>query len=75
MAIKFVTTEQEKELKPKYPYFGIHTSGTIVLFNAPKSGIVCFKDESDRALLDVGDYSPDRNEAGFTPIALLRTEG
>lgn len=54
MAIKLVTTEQEKESKPKYPYFGMHKNGTIVLFSGEKSGTLVFMGEKEEKLGDVG---------------------
>ena len=71
MAIKLVTTEQEREPRPKYPYFGINKdygSGMVVLFTSLNEGVLLAIGEGDPTTFHVGKQHDNWGEGHFTPI-------
>lgn len=64
MAIELVTPKTEPKGKPTYPYFGRFNNGSIVFFNAPKTGVCMYTGVCD----GVGHYDTAWKEHEATPI-------
>lgn len=57
-----ISKEIDKE-KPSYPYLGLSSAGTVVLFTAPKEGTAVYRKGSSATQL--GEYSSSWTESEF----------